>query len=78
MKICVKTFQLSDVDDPEIYAAEPLYKWQQTEQGQWVMNHSVNQPYFNITVDHNTYGYKCKIYADLSEIDLTYFKLKWA
>ena len=78
MKICVHDFMLSDVDDPDIYAAEPLYKWQQSEQGQWVMKHSVHQPYYNIAVDHNCYGYKCKIYADLSEIDLTYFKLKWA
>lgn len=78
MKTCVKTFRLNDVDDPEIYAAEPLYEWQQSEQGQWVMNHSIEQPYFQIAVDHVTYGYQCKIYADLVESDLTYFKLKWA
>jgi hypothetical protein len=25
---------MGDVEDPELYAAQPLYEWQQTEQGQ--------------------------------------------
>ena len=78
MKICVHTFRLSDSEDPEIYAAEPLYNWQQTEQGQWVLAHSIEQPFFTISVDHVTYGYQCKIFANLKSEDTTFFKLKWA
>lgn len=77
MKICVHSFRLSDSDDPEIYAAEPIYNWQQSEQGQWVMSHSTTKPFFNIDVDHTIYGYRCRIFADLNDKDLTFFKLKW-
>jgi hypothetical protein len=37
LKSCiVHTFKLSDVDDVDLYAAEPIYNWQQTEVGKWV------------------------------------------
>ena len=78
MKICVHTFYMGDVEDPEIYAGEPLYQWEKSEKGQWVMNHSIDQPYYNIIPDPNTFGYRCTIFADLLDADLTYFKLKWA
>lgn len=78
MKICVHSFRISDSEDPQLYAAEPLYNWEHTDQGQWVMNHSIEQPYFQILVDPTTYGYKCQIYADLTSEDITFFKLKWA
>lgn len=78
MKICVHSFCLADVEDPEIYAGEPLLTWQNSDQGKWVMEHSIQQPYFKITPDHNTYGYKCGIFANLTDEDYTFFKLKWA
>ena len=28
-------FRLGDVEDPEIYAAQPIWEWQQTEAGAW-------------------------------------------
>ena len=65
-------------DDPEIYAAQPIYEWQQTEQGRWVMAHSSPEPYWNISLDHATYGYQVRIVAQLSDIDNTYYHLKYA
>lgn len=77
MKIQVHEFRLSDVEDPEIYAAEPIINWERSDSGQWVKEHALSQPYWQITPDVFNYGYKVRIVADLREEDITYFKLKW-
>lgn len=69
-------FNLGDVEDPEIYAAGPLYEWQQTEKGQWVMQHCPD-PTYRVMVDPNNFGYKVAIYGELSQKDATYFTLKY-
>jgi len=35
--IVVHEFLMGDVEDPDLYAADPLIKWEQSEIGQWVM-----------------------------------------
>lgn len=73
----VHSFTLSDVDDPEIYAAEPIIKWQNTESGKFIMEHATEQPSYHQQLDYNTYGYKYAIMATLKETDYTYWKLKY-
>ena len=68
---------MGDVEDPELYAAEPIYTWERTEKGQWLHNHSKQQMTYNINMDRDTYGYKCVIHAFLEDQDLTYYQLKW-
>jgi hypothetical protein len=78
MKVLVHTANLmGEVEDPELYAAQPLWEWQQTDVGQWVMAHSKPEPYFTIGISVETYGYNIKIIANLEDTDLTYFNLKW-
>lgn len=72
----VHKFRLSDVDDVEIYAAEPIYKFQQTEKGKWVMENSVDT-YWCKHFEPHTYGYVFAIHAKMTETDYTYFKLKY-
>ena len=69
-------FNLGDVEDPEIYAATPLCDWQNSEQGQWIMQHCLD-PKYRVIVDQNTFGYKVTIYGDLLPADATYFTLKY-
>lgn len=69
-------FLLGDVEDPEIYAAGPLYDWQQTEMGEWVMKHC-HDPTYRIIADHTTWGFKVTVYGELSKEDETYFTLKY-
>ena len=69
-------FNLGDVEDPEIYAAQPLYEWQTTEMGEWVMKHCPD-PTYQISVDPHTWGYKVIIHGDLSAEDAIYFTLKY-
>jgi hypothetical protein len=69
---------MSDVEDPEIYAAEPLYKWEKSEIGQWVMKHAVEPPIYLFKTDYASYGFEVTVDARLQEEDATYFCLKWA
>ena len=77
LDICVHQFLMSDVEDPDIYAAGPVWAWQQSDPGQWVTEHAVEQPYWIKQIDTYNYGYQFRIMARLSEQDLTFFKLKW-
>jgi hypothetical protein len=75
--VCVYEFQLSDVDDPEIYLAEPVSIWQKSEAGQWVITHAAQIPYWIKTMNPASYTYQIRIMARLSEHNQTFFQLKW-
>jgi hypothetical protein len=67
---------MGDVEDPEVYAAHPIYEWQQTEKGRWVMEHCKN-PTFHIGQNYAVMGYQVVITGDLSPEDTIYFTLKY-
>jgi hypothetical protein len=75
--VCVHKFTMGDVDDPELYAAQPLWEWQQSDMGLWVMEHAVEQPYWIQSLDYNSWGHQFKVMARLSEPDQTFWTLKW-
>ena len=74
--LVVHTFSLGDVEDPELYAAQPIWEWQQTDNGKWVMEHAVEVPVFHKHVDYVTYGYRYAITAKLKEQDAIIWALK--
>ena len=76
--VVVHHFPMGDVEDPDLYAAQPLYEWQQSEAGTWVMKHAVEPPYWTRQPDMESYGYRYYVVARLKEQDQTYFKLKWS
>lgn len=69
-------FQLGDVEDPDIYAAHPLWEWQQTEKGRWVMEHGLELTY-SIHPDIHNFGYKVSVTGSLTQDDEVYFTLKY-
>lgn len=73
----VHTFSMGDVEDPDIYAAEPLLKWEESEIGQWIMQRALETPIWHRTIDDIRLGYKYKITARLSERDYTFWALRW-
>jgi hypothetical protein len=75
--VVVHHFPMGDVEDPDLYAASPLYEWQQSEAGAWVMEHAVEPPFWTRQPDMESYGYRYYVVARLKEADQTYFKLKW-
>jgi hypothetical protein len=68
---------MGDVEDPDLYAAQPLWEWQESEAGKFVMEHAVESPYWIRQVDYNSYGHQYKIIARLSEPNQTFFRLKF-
>lgn len=76
-KIVVHTFNMGDVDDPDLYAAQPLWEWQQSEQGQWVMAHAIETPEWHRQVDYARFGHTYAIVAKLIGRDYTFWVMKW-
>lgn len=69
---------LGDVEDPDIYAAQPLYEWQQTDAGRWVMEHATETPSYHISADPSTFGYKCTVRASFDERTAVEYCLRYA
>lgn len=77
IKAIVHSFNMGDVDDPDIYAGSPIYEWQQTEVGKYCIEKSVEQLYYTIGADPFSYGYRVTITGIFKEQDYTFFKLKF-
>lgn len=76
-ELVVHEFTLSEVDDPDLYAAEPIVEWQNSEMGAWVMQHAVEPPSWHRhpnTLQY--YGYRYQIRAKLMGARLTEFLLR--
>jgi hypothetical protein len=67
---------MGDVDDIDIYVAQPIYEWQQTEQGKWVMQHAHNLTY-HTAPDPHTFGYRIISGEMDTGPQLTEYLLKW-
>jgi hypothetical protein len=76
-KIVVHRFRLGDVEDPDLYAAEPLYDWQQSDPGKFVMEHAIDKPTWHRHLDQSTYGYRYAIVAELEMKKLSEYYLRW-
>ena len=70
-------FTVGDVEDPDLYAAQPLLEWEKSEAGQWLMEHSHPKPSWHQAHDTSSYGYRYAIKAYLTPEKYTYWKLKY-
>jgi len=75
--VCVHEIRMGDVEDPDLFVAEPIWKWQQSDAGRFIMENAVDKPYWHRGVDHTSYGHLYRIVARLSEQNETFWKLKW-
>ena len=76
-KIVVHTFRVGDAEDPDLYAAQPLWEWQESEKGKWVMEHAIETPTWHRELDFVSYGYRYAIMAELPGARATEYYLKW-
>lgn len=72
----VHNFTMGDVDDPDIYAAGPIYEWQKTDKGKWVMEHCMD-PTYHIHADPTIFGFRISISAYMTGKRYTEFALKF-
>ena len=75
-EVVVHEFTMGDVEDPDLYAAQPLWEWQQSEIGQWVMANAVETPSWYRVPDMMQYGYKFQVRAKLMGPRLTEYLLR--
>jgi hypothetical protein len=75
-KINFHSFSMGDVEDPELYAAEPLWEWQQTEQGQWVIEHC-SDPRYIVRADEHNWGHRIIVYGEIEDQLATEYLLRW-
>ena len=73
--VCVHEIRMGDVEDPDLFVASPIWEWQQTPSGKFVMEHAVEKPYWISSVDYTSYGTMYKIIARLSEKNETFWRL---
>lgn len=76
-KYVLHEFTMGDVDDVEIYVAEPIYNWQQTPEGKWAME-KAEDVYWTSTPNPHTYGHRIKIIGTLKDKYATFYELKKA
>lgn len=76
-ELVVHSFSMGDVEDPDLYAAQPLYEWEQSEFGQWVMKNACDVPTWHRIADAATFGYKYQIRAKFMGPALTQMLLKY-
>lgn len=74
--VVVHSFNMGDVEDPDLYAAEPLYDWRITEKGQWVMKNSIDLPIWRRSIN-DYHGYTYTIEASFTPEKYTFYTLKW-
>lgn len=75
--VVVHEFSMGDVEDPDLYAAQPLFDWEKSEQGQWVIKNACDTPTWYRIADHVSFGYKYQIRAKLMGPALTEWLLRY-
>jgi hypothetical protein len=75
--LIVHSFTMGDVEDPDLYAAQPLLEWQESEAGAWVMANAVETPFWHRSVNSATYGHQYHVVARMTTKDQTFFKLRF-
>jgi hypothetical protein len=73
--IIAHCFNVGDVEDPDIYAAEPIWEWQHGEAGKWAMENCSETPSWHRETIQYGYWYHVKI--TLTPKQLVYWKLKY-
>lgn len=76
-EIIVHHFLMGDVEDPDLMAAQPLWEWEKSDIGQWVMRNAADTPTWHRIADPTTFGYKYQIRAKLMGPALTEWILKY-
>ena len=75
-KVVVYTFIMGDVEDPDISAAGPMWKWQQTEVGKFVMKNAAETPVWYRDIDRYSMGWRYSIVAKFDERTLVEYYLR--
>lgn len=75
IEIIAHKFNMGDVEDPDLWAADSLWKWEKSAVGEWCMKYSNPTPtWHRIPCD---YGWQYQIRIYLTPEQLTFYRLKY-
>jgi hypothetical protein len=77
LTVTVHKILMGDVEDPDLFVASPIWDWQQTEMGTWIMANAEQKPMWHRQMDPSHYGWLYSISAELSPKNYTYWWIKW-
>ena len=75
--VVVHRFRMGDVEDPDLYASQSMWIWQNSEMGKWAMERSVVTPEWHRNDNWATFGTDYAVVAKLKDVDYTFWVLKW-
>jgi hypothetical protein len=67
---------MGDVDDVEVYAAQPIYEWLQTDEGKWVKERCKDL-YWQTIISPDTYGYSVILRGSITDQHATEYYLRF-
>ena len=76
-EIVVHRFTVPWSEDAVLTAGAPLWEWEQSEAGKWVMEHAVEKPRWERAMHILTCNQEFAIIARLTEPDQIFFRLKF-
>ena len=76
-KVVVHRFNMGDVEDPDLYAAQPISEWQDSEAGRFVLENAVETPIWQRQLDNAQYGWQYVIIAELEKKKLSEYYLRF-
>jgi hypothetical protein len=77
MKVILHSFAMGDVEDVSLYAAQPIWEWQQSDQGQWATENCEDLQW-QTSPDMSSFGHRVTITGTISDpIRVTEYLLKW-
>ena len=76
-EVVVHKINMGDVEDPDLMVASPIYDWQQSDAGKFVMENAVITPKWERYQNPMTWGHTYVIIAELEAKKLTEFYLRW-
>ena len=77
VEVLVHKINMGDVEDPDLFIAAPIYEWQQTDAGKYVMEKSDPAPKWVRGNNPHTYGHEYRIYGYFTEEDSLWWRLKF-
>ena len=75
--MAVHKIHMGDVEDPDLMVAQPIWEWQQSPQGQFVMDNAMIVPKWERVQNPMYMGWTYVIIAELEAKKLTEYYLKF-
>lgn len=76
-KVVVYRFKVSESEDPDLYASQPLWEWQNSDQGKFVMSNAIETPIWQKQLDYASFCYNFAVVAELPKSKLSEYYLRW-